>query len=220
MTDRLTDRIINGDLDAIEEAVCEYIPTAKTIAHFRARLYPEKAQDIYGVAFLALVEAIHMVSERGECDNLEKFVKSRVRWGIQRFLARDHLIRVPRDAWRKMMQSLDDLDDAERLRRGKELSTLFLAFQPEFLSQVVVDTRPKPLIYESASLNEILSLLALSPREATVIRLRMNGYTLQEIGEALSCTHANIIYILKKIGKRYILLQRTHPSLPEPPSCR
>lgn len=206
LSDDVIQRYRDGDDSLRDEIILSYMP----LAYKLARKY---GPDAIGNAMLGLVQGVTWARTALYDNNIGPYLNITIRRFITEHLNRDHLIPIPREAWRKMLQSLslENLDDAEAQQVLKTFYTRWLVLLSDENPDIVIED-PNELIFKEA-----WEKLNLTELEAEVLTLRLQGYTLQEIGSFVNRSHPAVFQILKKIQKRYYHVYRQHPSFPKPP---
>lgn len=225
----LVQQLRNGDDSVSERIIIHFLGLARSLSRHAVARHPERADDIRSVAAMWLVQAVRQASRRMYNNSIGPYITTTVRLGIREFLQRDHILRIPKDAWAKKIASLnlDDLDDYEKMKALKELKQNSLVFQASvpdgvggFLEDFVEGSPGLSVItFDSNGIivNEMKRFLNLSYFEQAVLDYRMEGYTLKEVGASLNTSDVTIHKTLRKLQERYRTIQRAHPSLPEPP---
>ncbi len=218
----LVQTLRDGDDSVREEIILEFQGLARSLARHAVARHPQRADDIRAAAAFGLVQAVCWARERMYNNCIGPYITTTVRRFIRDFLERDHMIRVPRKEWMKMIKELDleNLDDWERMRVERTFYTAFLVISPStedgggFLEEtpsLAVDDK------DMSTIRDICDHLRLSIYEAQLIQKRMENYTLDEIALTLRKGKTTIYDDLKRIQRRYRIIQRTHPNLPTPP---
>lgn len=181
--------------------VASYLPYAMDRARFWWHKYPHLREDIEATAMLATVEGINASGCPSADAAIKRFLWSCINNAIKDLLEKNYIIRIPQEEIvrrRKAGLSLNDLpramlmdhEDLWEMRRSREA--------PTWVYLHVADVR---------------ELLNLSERETIIVDLRIQGYTLEEIGDRLGCTKVAVHLVLKKLQGRYLTLIRSHPSV-------
>jgi DNA-directed RNA polymerase specialized sigma subunit len=228
----LVQQLRDGDDSVSGRIILHFIGLTRSLSRHAVARHPEKADDIRAVAAMWLVKAVRQAPKRMYNNNIGPYITSTVRMGIREYLQRDHILRIPKDAWAKMVESLklDELDDYLRLKTLRELKKFNMVFQASipdgrggFLEDFigVGGSQDEQAIchFDQPYLiaKEIRLFLKLTEFENVVLNRRLEGYTLKEIGAQLNTSYVTVHNTLKKIQTRYRTIQRAHPTLPEPP---
>lgn len=175
-----------------------HIRLASQIAGRYMWRHPHKTEDIVAAAMLGLVKAVEWAPTRLEDTNITPYIVSTIHRHISDFLETDHLIKIPRDAYKKRLQAnkyipiIFDIDPKEDDEENREYDTVG-SFDPP-----VYDT-DKPIEFE-----DLCSSLELTHEERRIIDLRVKGYTQQEVGEIIGKKRQWIGFVLEKLQERYI----------------
>ena len=229
--DDLVQRFREGDASVAQEITERHIPLARKLAWRFVSRFPERKSDLIQAAMLGLVQAVYNAPGKLYDNNIGAWINTRVVGAIRDYLAKDHMIPVPKDEWAKMVKSynLEDLKDRELINALRRLKCRYQVFQAsrvhsgskdQFFEDFVTSKTGRAVARYDHNLfrfKEIMDMLELTLYERTIIKLRMHSYTLQEIGNFMDCTHSVVLKDLVKIQERYLRLRRRNPSLPEPP---
>jgi len=227
--DTLVQRLRDGDDSVFDEIINLYIPLARRLAQRFVRRFPERRNDLRQVAMLGLVQAVNSAPGKLYNNNIGAWINTRVVGALRDYLAKDHMIPVPKDEWSKMVKSykLDELRDRDLINALIRLKGRYLVFQAsmqlpggDFVEDFVTSDRGRAVARDDPNpfrCKEIMGMLELTAYERLIIKLRMQSYTLQEIGNFMDCTHSVVLKDLVKIQERYLRLRRRNPSLPGPP---
>lgn len=187
-----TPRVLNKNRDSL---ILEFMPDALKQKWRYVRNNPTKIEDIHSVALLALVEAVDWWLIHREDDNLGGVVCHFVNLQIRDYLLYDHTVRCPKSQKIKPKIFSATMHDSE----GRCYEDFTLTYQ-----QVTESSDQK------ADYKELLKRLELSYRQKVILDLRIQGYTLVEIGAVMVLSPTRIYEILGQIGERYMyLMQRT-----------
>jgi len=153
--------------------VNEMIPLMRMIIGSWRTRFPSRADDISGVAWLALMKALTRAKDNKNigADNIVGYLKVSVEGQVRNFLKDDQVIRVPRYK-----------QDAGRKDGGDYQA-------PECLSMNDLDWIEQPTYEPDYSKLEFyeycLGLLFLSSRERQILSLAREGYNNTEIGDKI-----------------------------------
>lgn len=235
--EQLVQRLRDGNNSVSEDIIIHFLGLTKSLSRHATAQHPHKADDIRSVAVYGLVRAVRFAPKKLYNNNIGPYITTAVRNTIREFLQKDHMIRIPKDAWYAMIDALklDELDDFEGARALKELKRINLVFQASipdgiggFLEDFVkpewthkFNNRQEAAICcldsDLLIVQDIRRYLKLNSFEKQILKMRLQRYTLQEIGEMLQRSAVTIHKTLRKLQERYRTIQRAHPTLPEPP---
>lgn len=218
----LVQALRDGDDSVKEEIILEFRGLARSLARHAVARHPRCADDIRSAAAFGLVQAVNWAQARMYNNYIGPYITTTVRRFIRDYLEQNHTIRVPRKEWMKMIErlNLEDLDDWERMRAEKTFYTAFLVISPStddggsFLEEspsLAVDDK------DMTTIRDICDYLRLSAYELQVVQKRMENYTFEEIAQCFGRGNKTIQDDLKRIQRRYRIIQRAHPNLPTPP---
>ena len=217
----LVQALRDGDDSVRDEIILEFQGLARSLARHAVARHPQRADDIRAAAVFGLVQAVCWARERMYNNYIGPYITITVRRFIRDFLERDHMIRVPRKEWMKMIKELDleELDDWHRMRVERTFYTAFLVISPSTDEGSFLEETPSLAVDDKdmSTIRDICDHLRLSYYEAELIQKRMENYTLDEIALTFRKGKATIFDDLRRIQRRYRIIQRTHPNLPAPP---
>lgn len=217
----LVQRLRDGDDSVAEEIILEFRGLARSLSRHAVARHPERADDIRAAATLGLVQAVRWARERMYDNNIGPYITTTVRSFIRRYLEQDHMIRIPKDEWKRMIEALqlDELDDWERMRAQKTFYTAFLVISPSSDDGSFLEETPALAVDDKdmSTIRDICDYLRLSYYEMELVHRRMENYTLDEIAAILNKGKTTIYDDIKRIQNRYRIVQRAHPNLPAPP---
>ena len=210
----LTPRARAGDQTAVDLLIDAYIPAAMKSAAWYVKKAPKKMDDIFAAGLQGLVTACHR-SCNGHLkdDNIEAYIKSTVRWAVQDFLRKDFLIPIPPrefkrriDEWAKNNENTGkvyinaDVKDASTIQehgvgvlKGIAIFVSLDHMRDDYEMDIPTNDRKMDAV------NDLFVRLGLDNQESVVASLRMDKYTLQEIGDKLGFTKMRIKQICDKI---------------------
>lgn len=221
---------LRDDNDSVsEDIIIHFLGLAKSLSRHAIILHPHKSDDIRAVAVYGLVQAVKFAPRKLYDNNIGPYITTAIRNTIREFLQNDHMIPIQKDAWYRMVAALklDDLDDYERqkvLREIKKVNMVFQASIPDGAGGYLEDFTEgefshSVVIFDTdlLTVQEIRCYLKLSNFENQILDMRLQRYTMQEIGDVLQRSPVMIHKILCKLRERYRTIQRAHPTLQEPP---
>lgn len=235
--EQLVQQLRDGNNSVSKDIIIHFIGLTKSLSRHAIAQHPHKADDIRSVAVYGLVRAVKFAPRKLYDNNIGPYITTAVRNTIREFLQKDHMIRIPKDAWYAMVAALklDELDEYERERALKELKRNNMVFQASipdgvggYLEDFVKPEWPHKINRRQEAAiccfdtdlyiaQEMQRYLKLNKYEQQIIDMRLQRYTLQEIGETLQRSAVAIHKVIRKLQERYRTIQRAHPTLPEPP---
>ena len=94
-------RLKQGDKAVLDSAIEACLPRAEQIASAWGRRHPNQVDDIKGAAALGTVRAIHSIASGNlQTENVKAYVDQTIREHIRDFIRNDHLVYIPKDAFR------------------------------------------------------------------------------------------------------------------------
>jgi len=222
----LVQQLRDGDNSVSESIIIHFLGLARSLSRHAVIRHPHKTDDIRAAAIFGLVQAVRWAPLRMYDNRIGPYITTTVRRFIREFLERDHIIRVPKDEWAKMVErlNLEELNDYEREKALRELKIIQHVFQTcdygdDYSSGDgdFIGSRAFVFDEETIIVEDMKRYLKLTYFERCVLDFRMQGYTLKEVGAKLSKSDVAIHNTLKKLQLRYRIIQRAHPTLPEPP---
>lgn len=190
----LVQRLKHGDVQAIEPLAVEFADLPRMVSSALRRSHKWMASDLLAEANAAMVAAIHEVMERGdsyEGDEIGGFLTVKIRNALHRYLQHNHLVRIPRDAYREMKRRMEAGDD-----RGYVYINMPLQ---EWDGQ-----------YEKTDcdLSGVCRRLGFDERDQQIIDLLDRGYQQQEVACTLGISGAAVSKRIKAIRNRLLDFRR------------
>lgn len=206
----LTKRALACDKTVVDDLIDAYIPTAMKSASWYVRKAPNKIDDIFGSGLQGLVEACNRACTGCLRDeNIETYIKSSVRWAVQDFLRKDFLIPIPLGEFRKRVKAaegsmyMNPKSDSIKTHKNGILEGVAIMVSFESMRE----NTAFDITYNDApvdAMSDLFQKLGLSDRECDIVSMRMDDYTLSEIGEVMHLTKARIKQILDDIKQKVI----------------
>jgi RNA polymerase sigma factor (sigma-70 family) len=143
---------------------------------------------------LGMCEAFQQIHKLKD-GNLTGFVIARARDYIHRFLRRDHIVRIPYNAFKEGFIYLPLYIPVHAFTHIEE--------------GVIIETEAewdRPHENGHGSEDDLMSLLKLTEREKRILEMRMEGYTTREIGKEVGLSHVSVSNILADLKQRCIRL--------------
>jgi len=187
---------LNGDEGARDLLIKELEPIAKQLISRYSTRVPMRADDIYGNAYLGLVQAVDWLPTRlVESEKCEAYVFMTIRRFITvgttkvPGLAYDTLIQVPHNSLEQRSEEFIDVlsldaEDANSWTIG---------------TTEAVDPNPNPKL----ELDLLIDNLNLSPIEAGVLELKMENYTCREIAAITDMSKSSVSLIMIDIQNKF-----------------
>lgn len=172
-----------------DELIFEFMPDALKQKWRFVYHNPTKEEDIHSVALLALVEAVDWWLINRTDDNLGSVVCHFVNLQVRDYLLYDHTVRCPKSQKVKPVIVSATLHDDD----GHCYEDFTLSYQQASRSSVS----------EQAQYLELINRLELSYRQKAILELRIQGYTLAEIGSCLGISTTWVYENLEQIAGRY-----------------
>ena len=191
-------RLMSGDQSVVDDVILGYMPLAKKIAKYFSRNHPHKSSDLYSEALLGLCKAVNKIKEGVlTTENAKAYINNTIRGHVRHYLQQDHTVHIPN--W-YLAENVDreefaipivytinfSNNDEENREEDEELSFDI----------------PAPDKGDVEIVREFY--MKLSNFEKMVLKLRSEGYTLEEIGDQLGKSHVWISKVLNRIQDRMI----------------
>lgn len=210
----LTLKALKGDKTIVDDLIDAHIESTYEISKFYVYKNQSRQDDILCVAFQALVQGCHWACEgRLEDENIQKYLKATIQWAIRDYIRTDFLIVLPKDEYRKRMKQEDFHSYMQRTK---------LIHNPTNTQTIckdgMIDYIPFCFSYERvrddwgldvpvedialSAVDDLFIRLNLTEREKDVASLRMEEYTLEEIGKKMNLTAVMIHYIIEDIKNK------------------
>ena len=166
-----------------------------------ARKHPNLADDILATAFLALVKAL---TAKSDGINMKGFISRCIDNEVTSLLRENDIIKIPKSEIQRRKAADLGYDDLPKARMVEDIETL----QRERSRQ--------PPTWVTMHVDDVYRLLELSEYEEEILRAKVHGYSLSEIGDRLCKAKSTLSETLSNIRGRYERLMRTHPELLRP----
>ena len=130
------------------------------------------------------------------------YIASKVRSKIREFLERDHLVHIPRDEFRRLIEKHQDISFVPLYFRS---DTAYVDTDGDYRREDFGGIAELSTIeyHEALETEAILQELGVTDREKEIIRLRLENQTMEEIAKQLDMTAPNVYYCLERIQKKW-----------------
>lgn len=199
----LVARLRAGDRSVNHLIIESNITMAKKIAKYYSHWYPTKSEDILGAAYFGLCQAVEWAATRMYNNDIIPYIATTVHRFIQEHLEQDHLIQIPRSAFREMIKKMEVIQFLPiafplHVKDNDEENAA-----EEYIIEPVARSDNEPM-----ELSEFLNKLALTDFEKQVLTLRSEGRTFHEIGNMVGKSYNWIYLTLENIRDRADRLRR------------
>ena len=204
---QLVARLRAGDRTVAHLIIESELKVAYKIAKYYSRWYPNKRDDIVGAAYMGITWAVNRACAGHMYDNnIVPYIAKTVHRFIKEHLERDHLIRIPRDAFRKMIEEHGEIQFVPIA------FPLHVANDNDEENQADEDTIEPAAREDTDPIDyaEMFDQLALSNFEKQVLHLKSERRTLHEIGEIVGKSHVWVYKTLENIRERADKLRRRY----------
>lgn len=194
-------RIKAGSEEARTQLITAYIRFAGSIAANYASKWKNKKEDILCIAFLTLIEAIDLAIKNDvQPENMSKYLHVSIKGRIQTFISSDFTVKVP---------SGSDWYSKELKENGTDI-ILNKSVPIQFLDQLdlklgcarynhgITTTKDQ----DQVSVNDMIAHRVFSDRERLLINLTLEGYTYEEVGDALHVSSTRIGQLVKAATRK------------------
>lgn len=194
-----------GDKSMIVQLIKAHFDLVNRIANKYAWHTRLRRDDIYGTAYLALADAVNTFPQEGDI-KITNYIAMKVKGRIRHFLCADFLIPIPEDEFRKRikMDTADpkDFDDMMELpvHASGVIPGAWAVILP--LNNARLGDRERDIPYVDMrfeSVEDLFNQMGLTEREVRVCNMRLDGYTLEEIGGYLELSKMMVSYIINDI---------------------
>lgn len=191
-----------GDSSVAPRIMQGHIRLACQIAGRYMWAYGRKSDDIICAAMLGIAQAVQWARERMHDNNIAPYITTTVHRHIADYLEKDHLIPIPRSQFRKAIKEQKDID----------FVPLYFQFKPTMAdmdNSVAHDDReydfePGIIDFENAlECEDFYAELELTDTERKVINLRIENYTMKEIGEHLGLSKMRISQLINGLQDKF-----------------
>jgi hypothetical protein len=195
----LAGEIIKGHLRPVAGIVAERARSRRTV------------DDALGAALLALVQAVHDAPERLYDDNITFYITTSVKYAIRDELARAHVVRVP---GRTVRHKLAHGEAYEEIVPSSDAAVL--NDEPEHPGDPDALVRSQPGLYKlpyvvpmarpltpSPEFSEALRRACETPMDQAIVKLRSEGYGIEEVGQKVGYSKSPVGRMLQKIEERF-----------------
>ena len=166
------------------EHMIEQLDESHRAAAWFIRHFPSKREDILGASHIGLARACNKIVNQND-EEIKLMVRMNCRWAVRDYLRHDHLINIPARTFRKNI--LEDENSA----------AVVFPFDPDRFDI------PAP-IDEERDCRDLIDELNLDATEKYVISLRLQDYTMQEIGDLMEVSKMTVCRTCKSIKTKMI----------------
>ena len=213
--DELVSRALEKDATVVPDLIDAHIEFTYRVAIPFIRRYPYKSKDIICSAFYGLVQGCQWAADGRLYDrNIEPYIATTIRRYIRDFLEHDFLIPIPRREFAKRMNT-EDLDVfIKRTNTGKfampQNPIAFIEHIP-IIHSLDVDHQSDDIDWNLEipvndtpidAMDDLMIKLGLDDKEIDIINKRIEGYTLQEIGEEVKLTPRGVKFIIDGVKRK------------------
>jgi RNA polymerase sigma factor (sigma-70 family) len=196
--------------EEIEKAVDDYFPLVRKLAEAQQRRLPpgiNELDDLLGAASERLVVCLHKYDTSGGA-SLSSWISRQVRGAfLDHLRSKDHLPQVQRQRVKLVQETAKELEQQfKRVPSAAEIAADIESTPEEVekivemgvISTVSIDSDEAPeLVLEEGSVAELLAALneawaKLTPDQAQVMRMRFEGFGLEEIGQSLDTNRSKV----------------------------
>lgn len=192
-----TIKYLGGDKNERKLIIESNMRLALSIAAMFASRYPFRADDLGGQAMYMLCQAVEQFPSKAHNTKIRGYLHNRVWHGLQRYCREDHLIRVASSTLhyqeRKGTKIKFEVEDIDKVLYGK-------VKRPD---KSLLDLNDQTLPIENL---ELIDAEIVSDTE--ILRLRLIGFTDQEIADATCQTLSVVINRRKEIVNRLTFVLR------------
>lgn len=185
-----------GDKVAIGHVITAHIPMVHRVCARFIYKYPRKREDIISSGMLGLTQAVVWASQ-GRLIDLEitPYIVSTVKRFVKDYLETDHLIPIPRKAFKQHIERMGVLEFLPIVMSVSQVS--HKDDEENYLEDIFLSHDKS--INPEIPINEMLDALNISEFEKQVALLKAEGYTVREIGWRFERSHVWIIKVLDTI---------------------
>lgn len=185
-----------GDKEAIGHVITAHIKLVHRVCARYIYKYPYKREDIISSGMLGLTQAVVWASQGRLIDlQITPYIVATVKRFIKDFLETDHLIPIPRHAFKEFIEKMTI---PEFLPITMSMSQVSHPDDEENYLEDAFLSHDKHIDNE-VPLEELLDALDLSEFEKQVAIMKADGYTVREIGWRFEKSHVWIIKVLDEI---------------------
>lgn len=184
-----------GDKPAIGRVITAHIKMIHRVCARYIYKYPRKREDIISSGMVGLTQAVVWSSQGRLIDlNITPYIVATVKRFIKDFLETDHLIPIPRHAFK---EQIERLSIPEFLPIVMTVSSITGDDEENYLEDTFLSNDKH--INPETPINEILDALNLTEFEKQVALMKAEGYTVREIGWRFEKSHVWIVKVLDEV---------------------
>lgn len=176
-----------------------HIRLASQIAGRYMWKHPHKTEDIVAAAMHGLVQAVEWAPERLHDHNITPYIVTTIHRFISEYLERDHLVRIPRDTYKKRLLTHKYLPITFPIDPRKEDDEENYEHDTIGSLEPSVYDVDKPIEFD-----DLCNRLDLNYEERKIINLRVKGYDHEEIAQIIGKKRQWVGFVLGKLQERYI----------------
>jgi hypothetical protein len=180
-----------GDKIAYEKLWRHYLKLAHNVSRRYWVETLDKKEDVEGVALATIFQVLERVRTKKLCPegSICGYMARAMFWEVFRFLSNDHMIPIPRTT--VVRNHITEFPMVGELDDGITFNKDIAASDPQF----------------ELMKNDFYTFFALNPIQCKILDLKIQGYTVEEIGGVLDMTKQNVSLILnfvrRKVSKHY-----------------
>lgn len=200
-------RLRDGDMDVSHYIVMGHVRLAAQIVGRYLWKHNHKTDDLVSAAMFGICQAVKWAADGRMYDNrITPYIVQTIHRYIQEYLEHDHIVPIPRKEFSKKMRNQEHAPYYYWLSAnidGDEENT-------EYISNDAWQTY-EPRVEDvgiEIEFNDLCEHMLLSDMERKIIDMRIEDYTLKEIGEKLGTSHQYIEQILHGLKERYLRRER------------
>ena len=203
----LTKRALAGDTTVAKDLADAYLPEALKAISWYIRRAPKKVDDIFGAGLEGLVVACNRAcTGHLKDEHIDKYIKGVVRWSVQDFLRRDYLIPIPKNEFSKRIKKWNEENIIHPNAPIKEFDSLKVHTDGG-IDGIAIMVSFENLIENTAfdisctdeprsAISDLFIKLELTEREIEIVSMRLEDFTMEEIGTAIGLSKMRIKQIL------------------------
>jgi RNA polymerase sigma factor (sigma-70 family) len=190
----LVDKLRQGDKTVSDEIVLNHLGLVIQITGRYVNFFPRKADDVLGVALVALVDAVTRFQYSAVNNEITPYIISSVHGQISNFLKQDQTIRLTQHGFNKFK---DKKQDMPKLFSIHDID----ADNDEYLHELVIKALQSFDYHESKlEIEELIDKLNLTRLEAIVYRRLCDNESEADIARCLSCSRSSISLVKKALA--------------------
>ena len=217
MDSKIVVELREGNDDAVQKVILEFMGMAKQVAKKFAYRFPNRTDDLLGVAYAGLVDAAMRARTNLVDNNISPYLYKNIWGACKKFVDRDFLIAIEPSAFKKLAEKHGDVSFVPMVFTYEEGETYYDQDGNEHHkpvnagSNLITDWSRDSDSFKSNDdceylFEDLLRFLNLDDTEKAIVYHRREGKSLREIGEDMGVSKQYVGQIIERIKNKCLSL--------------